>query len=98
MGDDVQQGEMQGRDPNTEGPDHPKMSGTGQPGSHSAVFGLTPDGSTDTNTKSSTTPVKPAHSNETSNTDPAQDDGSRGVSGSGVSEQVSMQTPWKAPR
>jgi hypothetical protein len=33
-----------------------KMSGDGEPGSHSAVFGLTPDGSKDDKTKSVTTP------------------------------------------
>lgn len=32
------------RDPAVQGEEHPKMSGDGAPGSHSAVFGLTPDG------------------------------------------------------
>ena len=32
------------KDPAVEGEDHPKMTGEGQPGSHSALFGLTPDG------------------------------------------------------
>lgn len=32
------------RDPAVQGEDHPKMTGEGAPGSHSAVFGLTPDG------------------------------------------------------
>jgi hypothetical protein len=94
MSDDVQHAGSAGRDPNTEGEDtlagdHPKMTGTGAPGSHSAVFGLTPDGKTDTNTKSSTTAVKPAHSKETSNTSTA-DTGSRAGGGEGVSEQVSV--------
>lgn len=96
--DDVQHAESQGRDPNTEGPDHPKMTGTGQPGSHSAFFGLTPDGSKDENTQASTTPVKPAHSKETSNSETAsgggtytEDDvGSRGVTGAGVADQVGV--------
>ena len=95
---DVQHAESQGRDPNTEGPDHPKMTGTGQPGSHSAFFGLTPDGSKDENTQAGTTPVKPAHSKEASNSGTAsgggtytEDDvGSRGVTGSGVADQVGV--------
>lgn len=95
--DDVQHAEQQGRDPNTEGPDHPKMTGTGAPGSHSAFFGLTPDGKRDENTQAGSTPVKPAHSKETSNTEGAsgggsysnEDSGSRGATGSGVAEQVS---------
>lgn len=97
--DDVQRGETEGRDPNTEGEDtlagdHPKMTGTGAPGSHSAVFGLTPDGKTDTNTKSSTTKVKPAHSEETSNTSTA-DTGSRADGGGdGIKEQVSVLNRW----
>lgn len=32
------------KDPAVEGDEHPKMVGEGQPGSHSALFGLTPDG------------------------------------------------------
>ncbi|ETN47116.1 uncharacterized protein HMPREF1541_01306 [Cyphellophora europaea CBS 101466] len=32
------------RDPAVQGEGHPKMTGEGQPGSHSALFGLTPDG------------------------------------------------------
>lgn len=32
------------RDPAVKGEEHPKMTGDGAPGSHSAVFGLTPDG------------------------------------------------------
>jgi hypothetical protein len=92
--DDFQHAETRGRDPNTEGEDtlsgnHPKMTGTGVPGSHSAVFGLTPDGKTDTNTKSGATPVKPAHSKETSNTS-SGDTGSRAGGGEGVSEQVNV--------
>jgi hypothetical protein len=32
------------KDPALQGEEHPKMTGTGAPGSHSAIFGLTPDG------------------------------------------------------
>lgn len=32
------------RDPAVQGEEHPKMTGEGVPGSHSALFGLTPDG------------------------------------------------------
>jgi hypothetical protein len=32
------------RDPAVQGEEHPKMTGEGAPGSHSALFGLTPDG------------------------------------------------------
>jgi len=95
-GDDLQHAESQGRDPNTEGPDHPKMTGTGAPGSHSAVFGLTPDGNKDDNTNSDSNPVKPAHSKEAEVGGEAsgggsyskEDQGSRGVTGDGVADQM----------
>lgn len=32
------------KDPAVQGEEHPKMTGEGAPGSHSALFGLTPDG------------------------------------------------------
>jgi hypothetical protein len=32
------------KDPALQGEEHPKMTGEGAPGSHSALFGLTPDG------------------------------------------------------
>ena len=32
------------KDPALQGDEHPKMTGEGAPGSHSALFGLTPDG------------------------------------------------------
>lgn len=90
--------EIQGRDPNTEGPDHPQLKGTGAPGSHSAFFRLTPDGKKDENTKAGTTPIKPADGEESSKQETAsgggtytvEDGGSRGVTGDGVSEQVGV--------
>jgi hypothetical protein len=89
--------EIQGRDPNTEGPDHPQLKGTGAPGSHSAFFGLTPDGKKDENTKAGSTPAKPADGGESSEetasgggTYTGEDGGSRGVSGDGVSDQVGV--------
>lgn len=90
--------EIQGRDPNTEGPDHSQLKGTGAPGSHSAFFGLTPDGKKDENTKASSTPIKPADGEERSKEETAsgggtytrEDGGSRGVTGDGVSDQVGV--------
>ena len=43
-----------------------KMTGTGAPGSHSALFGLTPDGHKETETSSKTTAPKPAHGDDQS--------------------------------
>lgn len=60
----------QGHDPSVEGPSDPqalgqiKMTGEGAPGSHSAVFGLTPDGQKHTETNSTTTAPRAAHSGE----------------------------------
>lgn len=57
-----------GADPNLEGPQDThdiKMTGQGEPGSHSALFGLTPDGKKHDDTKHMTTTSKPAHSTET---------------------------------
>jgi len=42
--DDVQHASRQGQDPSLEKEKGGKLTGTGQDGSHSAVFGLTPDG------------------------------------------------------
>ena len=44
---------------------HPKLTGSGADGSHSAVFGLTPDGHKHDDTAHGATPVVPAHSKET---------------------------------
>lgn len=57
----------QGPDPALTGDarEHPKMVGSGVPGSHSAVFGLTPDGKKHDDSTHGTTPIRPAHSDET---------------------------------
>lgn len=78
---------------------HPKLSGAGIPGSHSAVFGLTPDGKRHDDTSHSTTTVAPAHSEETtmgrksvaaaSGESRASTEGGAGAgSGGGVSAQM----------
>lgn len=41
------------------------MVGQGTPGSHSAVFGLTPDGKRYDDSSHGTTPIRPAHSDQT---------------------------------
>lgn len=89
--------ETKGRDPNTEGPDHPQLKGTGAPGSHSAFFGLTPDGKKDENTKAGTTPPVKPDSEDSKDETPSgggklteNDGGSRGVTGHGVHEQVGI--------
>jgi hypothetical protein len=57
----------QGPDPALVGDarEHPKMVGQGTPGSHSAVFGLTPDGKRYDDSSHGTTPIRPAHSDQT---------------------------------
>jgi hypothetical protein len=47
-----------------DGSHHVKLTGTGVDGSHSAVFGLTPDGHKHEETNSTTTAPKPAFSKE----------------------------------
>ena len=56
-----------GHDPNLVGPEDThtmKMTGSGEPGSHSAVFGLTPDGKKHDETTGTTTAPKAAHSKD----------------------------------
>lgn len=56
-----------GHDPNLVGPEDThtlKMTGAGEPGSHSAVFGLTPDGKKHDETTGTTTAPKAAHTKE----------------------------------
>ena len=92
----------QGVDKNVDGPTDPKeldsmkMTGDGAPGSHSAVFGLTPDGKKHDETDSTTTAPKPAHSGQGAkgggsvpdSTEDSSNTGSGGVSGGGVSDQM----------
>jgi hypothetical protein len=86
-------------DPNLEGPEDThniKMTGQGEPGSHSAVFGLTPDGKKHDDTSHSSTITKPAHSKESAVgggtvPDKAEDSSntsSSAVAGSGVADQM----------
>lgn len=69
-----------------------KLTGSGTDGSHSAVFGLTPDGHKHTDTTHGSTPIKPAHSAKTTvskeERGDANDDSSRAPTGQGVSEQL----------
>ncbi|KIV88765.1 hypothetical protein PV10_08410 [Exophiala mesophila] len=90
----------QGPDPALvgEAESHPKLSGQGVPGSHSAVFGLTPDGKRHDDTSHSTTTVAPAHSEETtmgrksvaaaSGVDKASTEGGVAGGAGGVSDQI----------
>jgi hypothetical protein len=88
-----------GHDPNLVGPEDThdmKLTGQGAPGSHSAVFGLTPDGHKHDDTHSTTTTSKPAHSKESavgggsvpSGTEDASNTTSRAVTGGGVASQM----------
>ena len=56
-----------GHDPSLVGPEDThtmKLTGSGEPGSHSAVFGLTPDGKKHDETTGTTTAPKAAHTQE----------------------------------
>lgn len=66
------------------------MTGSGTDGSHSAVFGLTPDGHKHDDTTHGATPVKPAHSQETTVGKAAEknDTTSRAAASGEVSEQM----------
>ena len=84
-----------GEDPNLQGPadvSKVKMTGDAAPGSHSAVFGLTPDGKTHDETSKGSTMSKPAHSKESAigggKAVTGDTDASRGTSGAGVAEQM----------
>ena len=74
-----------GNDPATIESSGKKLTGTGAPGSHSALFGLTPDGhkETDVNYDTSKPPQDNSGGNEASG-----DTGSRAPEGQGVSEQM----------
>jgi len=82
----------QGRDPAVVGDDSKdsKLTGSAAPGSHSAVFGLTPDGKPYNDTAHASSKLKPAHSSEPSEGDKAanNDTSSRAPAGAAVSEQM----------
>lgn len=87
--DDVQS-PRQGKDPNlveasTSGGSG--LKGEGVPGSHSAVFGLTPDGQKYDDTKHSSTSLKPAHSSKLGEST-SSDAGSRAPTGQAISQQL----------
>ncbi|KIX95273.1 uncharacterized protein Z520_09190 [Fonsecaea multimorphosa CBS 102226] len=65
---DQDQSSDKGPDPALVGEPNPteKLSGNAAPGSHSAVFGLTPDGKKSTDTSHGTSAPKPAHGSDDS--------------------------------
>ncbi|EXJ77702.1 hypothetical protein A1O3_09931 [Capronia epimyces CBS 606.96] len=67
-----------------------KLTGSAEPGSHSAVFGLTPDGKKYDKTSSKSTPLKPASSKQPALADKTEsnDTSSRAPTGQGVHEQL----------
>ncbi|KAK5465205.1 hypothetical protein LTS15_001768 [Exophiala xenobiotica] len=76
------QNSSQGRDPAViDKGNEKKLTGTGVPGSHSAVFGLTPTGEKITDTDSSTTAPRPAHSKSRDDTAGGGDNSSRAPAG-----------------
>lgn len=96
-------GYEKGEDPNVVENKSKKLTGTAAPGSHSALFGLTPDGHKAQDVDYGTTKPKPAHSNEDStiasgdgatftgksrDVTSSGDTGSRAPEGSGVQEQL----------
>lgn len=84
-------GKAEGEDPAVVDTKDKKLTGTGAPGSHSALFGLTPDGHKESQADYSSTKPKPAHSEEATgggSTSGGGDSGSRAPGGSGVAEQI----------
>ena len=99
MSEENEQRKDDGHDPNLVGPEDTtrmKMTGEGEPGSHSAVFGLTPDGAKHDDTKHTTTTSKPAHSKESAigggsiprSEDESSNTTSNASRGAGVAEQM----------
>ena len=91
------QNSSQGRDPAVvDDKSSKKLTGTGAPGSHSAVFGLTPDGKKYDETTSDSGPVVPAselgkpHKKEKQEdkVNPTNDTSSRAPDSAGVAEQM----------
>lgn len=86
VADDVQT-PSQGKDPSlVEKQSTGRWVGDGVDGSHSAVFGLTPDGHKNTDTGHGVSSLKPAHSKDASNTSTST--GSREVTGDRVADQM----------
>ena len=87
------EGGDRGPDPALVGDANPteKLTGTGEPGSHSALFGLTPDGKKNTETSKGSGAPKAAHSKDTAvgGGKQVEETGSRASSGNAeVSEQM----------
>jgi hypothetical protein len=92
-GGDRVQSPDQGPDPALVGDANPKekLTGTGEPGSHSALFGLTPDGKKNTEASKGSGAPKAAHSKDTAvgGGKQGEETGSRAPSGNKeVSEQM----------
>ena len=98
MSDEAQK-PQDGQDPNLVGPEDThtlKMTGAGEPGSHSAVFGLTPDGKVHDETSGTTTAPKAAHSRESAvgggtipkDSESSSDTSSNQARGGGVADQM----------
>lgn len=85
--DNVQHAEEQGEDPSLEKQKGGKLTGSGVDGSHSAVFGLTPDGHKFDDTTKATTTVPETHDQEKKQ-ESQGDVGSRDVGSGKVAEQL----------
>lgn len=103
VGGEDDAGYEKGEDPNVVERRSRKLTGTAAPGSHSALFGLTPDGHKEQEVDHGSTKPKPAHSKEDStaasgdgatftgksrDVTSSGDTGSRAPEGSGVQEQL----------
>jgi len=84
--DSVQHASRQGEDPGLETKTG-KWTGTGEPGSHSAVFGLTPDGKTYNETQNHTTPLKTTPRDQEQNQE-SNDTSSRNTAAPGIADQL----------
>jgi hypothetical protein len=103
VGGENDAGNERGKDPDVVEDKSRKLTGTAAPGSHSALFGLTPDGHKEQNVDYGSMKPKPAHSSEDStaasgdgatftgksrDVTSSGDTGSRAPEGSGVHEQL----------
>jgi hypothetical protein len=79
-------GNAKGQDPSVVDDKGRKLTGTGAPGSHSALFGLTPDGHKETDVDHNSSKPRPADSGDGATS--SGDTGSRAPTGSGVHEQL----------
>jgi len=82
--DNVQHATKQGEDPSLDTKTG-KWTGSGEPGSHSAVFGLTPDGKTYDDTQSHTTKLREKNEGRTEG---GTDTSSRNTAAPGIADQL----------